>query len=182
MVSARRAFQRRIGESRLRRRLRGELTVLGIEGPTTMADVCARLSRRRNKPIRLLAYPLEVPGPFGLWLNTPSADYILYQVETTRLHQEHIIAHELGHLLAGHHSSDEQDDAVWRELMPDIPPELIRRALRRTSYDTDDEREAETVATILLEAAVVAESVARPSRSPRARRAQRALGDASDWL
>jgi hypothetical protein len=182
MVSLPRAFQRRVGEARLRRRLRGELASLGIEGPTDMADVCARLSRQRNRPIRLLAYPLEVPGPFGLWLNTPSADYILYQAETTRLHQEHIIAHELGHLLAGHGSSDERDDDVWHELMPDIPPDVIRRALRRTSYDTADEREAETVATILLEAAVVAESVARPGLSPRARRAQRALGDSHDWL
>lgn len=181
MVPLRRSLQRRVGEARLRRRLRGELAALGIEGPTDMADVCARLGRRRGKPIRLVAYPLEVPGPFGLWLNTPSADYILYQAETTRVHQEHIIAHELGHLLAGH-SSNEQDDAVWRELMPDIPPDVIRRALRRTSYDTDDEREAETVATILLEAAVVVESVARPGLSPRARRAQRTLGDSNDWL
>nr|WP_137814862.1 hypothetical protein [Gandjariella thermophila] len=146
-----------------------------------MADVCARLSERRGKPIRLLAYPLEVPGPFGLWLNTPSADYVLYQAETTRLHQEHIIAHELGHLLADH-PSDEDDDAVWRELMPDIPPELIRRALRRTSYDTEHEREAETVATMLLESAAVAGYVPDTAHTPRAKRAQRALGDRQDWL
>ncbi|GDY31729.1 hypothetical protein [Gandjariella thermophila] len=175
------SLRRRATESRLRRRLRRELAALHIEGPTDMADVCARLSERRGKPIRLLAYPLEVPGPFGLWLNTPSADYVLYQAETTRLHQEHIIAHELGHLLADH-PSDEDDDAVWRELMPDIPPELIRRALRRTSYDTEHEREAETVATMLLESAAVAGYVPDTAHTPRAKRAQRALGDRQDWL
>lgn len=154
---------------------------MDIEGPTDMTDVCLRLGRRRGKPIQLIAYPLEVPGPFGLWLSTPSADYILYQAQTTRLHQEHIIAHELGHLLANHGSA-EDDDAVWRELMPDIPPEMIRRALRRSAYDTDQEREAETAATILLEAAAVAEYVTLPGGSARARRAQRALGDPQDWL
>ena len=64
-----------------------------------MSEVCRRLGERRGKAIRLVAYPLEAPGPFGLWLNTPSADYILYQAETTPAHQQHIIAHELGHLL-----------------------------------------------------------------------------------
>jgi hypothetical protein len=177
----RQSVGRGVNEWKLRRRLRLELAALDIDEPTDMADVCERLGRRRGKPIRLIAYPLEVPGPFGLWLSTPAADYILYQAETTKLHQEHIIAHELGHLLANH-GSDEDDDAVWRELMPDIPPEMIRRALRRTSYDTDQEREAETAATMLLESAAVVEYVSLPAQSARARRAQRALGDSQHWI
>lgn len=146
-----------------------------------MAEVCTRLSKQRGKPIQLIAYPFEIPGPFGLWLATPSADYLLYQAETTKLHQEHIIAHELGHLLAAH-QSDDDDDEIWQELMPDIPPDIIRRALRRTSYDSDQEREAETVATLLLEAAAVVQSITMPSTSARARRAQQALGDRQNWL
>ena len=173
------SLKRRTAESRLRRRLRAELAACGIEGVTSMKEVADRLGQRRGKPIKLLAYPLEVPGPFGLWLATSSADYIIYQEQTTEAHQRHIIAHELGHILAEHHS-DEDDDAAWRELMPDIPPEMIRRALRRTHYDNDHEREAETAATILLEAA--AASVSVPGRSARARRAQEALGDPQGWL
>jgi hypothetical protein len=174
-------FGRRRDEARLRRRLRRELADLDIEEPTGMAEVCRRLGARRGKSIRLVPYPLEVPGPFGLWLDTPSADYILYQAETTPLHQEHIVAHELGHVLA-RHRSDEPDDEVWGELMPDVPPEVVRRALRRNSYDTDQEREAETVATMLLEAAAARGVDTLPGRSPRARRVERALGDSRDWL
>lgn len=180
-MQLRQAFRRRSEEARLRRRLRAELAALQIDEPTTMADVCERLGRRRSKPIRLISYPFEMPGPFGMWLPTPSADYILYQAETTKAHQEHIVAHELGHLLAGH-GAVEDDDTVWRELMPNVPPELIRRALRRGSYDTDQEREAETVATMLLESAAVLESVSLPARSTRARRAQTALEDGGRWL
>lgn len=181
MVQLRQALRRWVGELRLRGRLRRELAALEIEEPTTMSDVCGRLSKRRGKPIRLIPYPFEVPGPFGMWLPTTSADYILYQAETTALHQEHIIAHELGHLLAGH-GSVEDENPVWQELMPDIPPETIRRALRRGAYDTDVEREAEMVATMLLESVAVGELVALPAHSARALRAQRTLGDRRRWL
>lgn len=148
-----------------------------------MAEICARLGERRGKAIRLLGVPMEVPGPFGLWIKTSAADVILFQkVGTTRLHQEHIIAHELGHLLADH-PSDEGDDAMWRQLLPDIPPDVIRKALRRrTSYENEYEQEAEALATVLLEATVKALETSSPGRSRRARRAQTALGDPVDVL
>lgn len=167
----------------LRRRLRSELHAAGVEGPTPMAEICTRLGEHRGKPIRLLGIPMEVPGPFGLWIKTTAADIILYQrAGTTRFHQEHIIAHELGHLLADH-PSDEGDDAMWRQLLPDIPPDVIRRSLRRrTSYDNEYEQEAEALATVLLEATVKAQEISLPGRSPRARRAQTSLGDPVDVL
>ena len=168
-------------ERRLRRQLRAELSTLDISHPVDMAEVCQRLGAHRGLKIRLRAVPFEAPGPFGLWFRTPSSDYILYQLETTVLHQQHIIAHELGHLLSGH-DSDDGDDAVWTNLLPDVPPDLLRRALRRTHYDTEQERDAETVATLLLERAAVVSAVASPGKSVRARRAQRSLGDRQDWL
>ena len=168
-------------ERRLRRWLRAELAAIDVQRPVGMSGVCRRLGQRRGKDIRVLSYPLHVPGPFGLWLSTPTADYILYQQQTTALHQEHIIAHELGHVLAGH-GSDEEDDSVWQELMPDVPPEMIRRALRRSAYDTHQEREAEVIATVLLESAATHASVSLPARTPRARRVQEALSDRQRWL
>ena len=136
-----------------------------------------------GKPIQLLPHAMEVPGPFGLWIKTSAADFIVYQKEgTTPLHREHIIAHELGHLLADH-PSDEGDDSIWRELMPDIPPDVVRRALRRRrSYASDYEQEAETLATVLLEATAKAQFITLPGYSPRARRAQTTLGDPIDLL
>jgi hypothetical protein len=181
MVRIAESRRHRALEARLRRQLRRKLRALDIEAPVSVRELARRMGTQQGKPIRLIEYPLPVPGPFGLWLSTPSADYVLYQAKTTADHQDQIIAHELGHLISGH-ASDEQDDAVWQQFMPDVPPEMVRRALRRTSYDTDTEREAETAATILLEAAAVIQLVALPGDSRRARQTQRALGDPQDWL
>lgn len=180
LVQRQRRVRRLVG---LRRRLRSELRAAGVEGPVPMAEICSRLGERRGKPIRLMAFPLEVPGPFGLWIKTASADIIVYQgTGTTWFHQQHIIAHELGHVLADH-PSDEGDDTVWAQLLPDIPPDVIRRTLRRrTSYGNEYEKEAEALATVLLEATTKAQEITLPGRSPRARRAQTALGDPIDVL
>lgn len=171
-----------VRERELRRRCRRELRALAIDPPLRVDLLCQRLGKRRGRPIRLVSYSLPVPGPFGLWLATGSTDYILYQAETTRVHQDHIILHEVGHILADHHS-DDTDDEYWRQMMPDLSLEVIRRALRRTHYDTEQEQEAELVATIIMEWASVLDYVsARPSAEPAVRRLQDALGDRQGWL
>lgn len=167
----------------LRRRVRRELHSLGIMPPLQVPALCERLGERRGRPIRLMSYPLLVPGPFGLWIATASADYIFYQAETTRVHQEHIILHEVGHILAGHEGHT--DDAVWAQSMPDISPGVIRRVLRRTSYDAAHEREAELVATIILEWAIVLDAMwTRPriERSADIERLDASLKRHNGWL
>ncbi|MGH3426089.1 MAG: hypothetical protein ACRDQZ_00685, partial [Mycobacteriales bacterium] len=75
-----------------------------------------------------------------------------------------------------------EPDAV-RDRYPDLAPNAVRRALRRTSYDTEQEREAETVATIILEWASVLDHVA-PQLSPgtTAQRIGTSLSDRLGWL
>ncbi len=169
-------------ERELRRRCKRELRALGIQPPLQVDVLCRLLGEQRRRPIRLVPYSLPVPGPFGVWLATASADYILYQQETSKIHQDHIILHEVGHILADH-QSDDTDDEFWREMMPDLSREAVRRALRRTSYDQEHEREAELVATIILEWASVVDRVSpRPASDPSVRRVQTALGDRRGWL
>jgi hypothetical protein len=88
----------------------------------------------------------------------------------------------VGHILADH-DGDHGDEELWALMMPDIAPEAIRRALRRTSYDQEHEREAELVATIILEWASVLNRVAPPQPTDASvRRVQAALGDRQGWL
>lgn len=170
-----------MAERDLRRRCRRLLNDLGIQPPLDVAELCRRVGEQRGRPVRLVAHPIPVPGPYGVWIATASADYIVYQRETSKAHQNHIILHELGHLMAGH-TGDEQDDAVLAGLYSDLDPEAVRRALRRTSYDSAHEREAETVATIILEWASVLDAVApRASEGP-ARRMASSLTDRLGWL
>lgn len=169
-------------ERSLRRYCRHLLRELELRPPLDVTDLCGRLAEHRGKPILLAEHPLPVPGPFGVWLSTARADHIFYQAQTTGSHQVHIIVHEIGHLIAGHRS-DEQDDDLVRMLYPHLAPEVVRQALRRTSYDTAQEREAETVATIILEWASVLDAVVpRLSASRAGQSMQDALGDRMGWL
>jgi hypothetical protein len=184
-----------VRERELRRRCRKLLNELGIRPPLDVQELCRRVGQKRGKPIRPVAHAIPVPGPFGAWITTSSADYILYQRETSRAHQDHIVLHELGHILAGHRS-DEEDDALLGQLYPgvnpsalhgqypDLAPDAVRRALRRTSYDSEQEREAETVATIILEWASVLDSVGPPpaSSDAAAQRMGTALTDRLGWM
>jgi hypothetical protein len=181
-------------ERELRRQARRLLNELDIRPPLDVHELCRRVGESRGKPIRLIPHPIPVPGPFGVWIATDAADYILYQQETSKSHQGHIVLHELGHILAGHRSDDDDDallanlypdvePGALREQYPDLEPDAVRRALRRTSYDSEQEREAEMVATIILEWASVLDRIA-PSASSDAT-AQRmgvALGDRMGWL
>lgn len=182
MASLRVAREQRRSERVLRKRVRAELQTLEIEPPLRVEVLCGRLGAARGRPIHLVPYPIPVPGPFGLWIGTSDADWILYQLETTVAHQTHIILHEIGHILAGH-GSDENDDTVWATLMPHLSPEVIRRALRRSGYDQAHEREAELVATIVMEWSSVLDYVlaTRPSHAA-VRRIQEALIDRQGWL
>jgi len=153
-----------VRERKLRRRCRKLLNSLDITPPLDVELLCARLGERRGRPIELVPYEIPVPGPFGLWIATPTTDYILYQRETSPAHQDHIVLHEIGHMIADH-TSDDQDDDLLTDLQLGVTPEYVRRALRRTSYDTEHEREAETVATIILGWASVVDIVAPRTQS-----------------
>ncbi|MET7992932.1 hypothetical protein ABZU76_18775 [Amycolatopsis sp. NPDC005232] len=172
-------------ERELRKRCRRLLKDLDISPPLDVGQLCERLGERRGRPIRLMAYPLEVPGPFGCWIATASADYIFFQQETTKAHQDHIILHELGHLLADHEPGGDAEPADFLRgpAVESLDGDAVRRALRRTSYDEAHEWEAETVATIILEwASVLNYTIPRAAADHDLRRIQGTLGDHQGWL
>jgi hypothetical protein len=173
-----------MSERVLRRRCRRLLRELDIRPPLDVSELCRRLAAKRGRPIRLVPYPIEIPGPFGLWFGTESVDYILYQKETTRPHQDHIILHEIGHIIADH-PSDETDDDAWDNVLPDPPPTGLRRGLRRTCYDSEHEREAELIATIILEWASVLNHVHgfyQPHNNPALDRMDASLANHRGWV
>ncbi|WP_160330195.1 ImmA/IrrE family metallo-endopeptidase [Streptomyces roseifaciens] len=109
-----------------------------------------RLSDQRGKPIHLIPMAIPEYSLNGMWMATPAADFVIYEVRTTRAHQEHIIAHELAHILCDHEANAGTSETVLSHLFPDIDPMVVRRALQRTEYSERNEQEAEMVASILL--------------------------------
>ncbi|MEU3990803.1 hypothetical protein OG301_16170 [Streptomyces platensis] len=163
----------------MERRLRQELQELGVQPPLDVVALCQALGRKWGRDIELQPAPLPQPGPLGLLIETPEADIILYQEKTTRLHQDHIILHEVGHMLANHESDSTELGATG----PRIEPGGARREHQRCSYDDQQECDAELVATIILEWALVLDRVTVPlSADPSVRQVQAALGDHRGWL
>ncbi|MEV4443703.1 ImmA/IrrE family metallo-endopeptidase [Streptomyces sp. NPDC049577] len=138
---------------RLHQRCRKLVRGLDIPSPFDIWALCDSVAERHGRPIR--PEPLRLPpdGPCGLWVSTPDVDYIFYAHDTSPLHQEHIIAHELGHVICGHEESAVLGEETSRLVLPTLDPEMVRGVLRRTYYTSAEEQEAEMVASLILQAA-----------------------------
>ncbi|MFI6372390.1 hypothetical protein [Streptomyces sp. NPDC050546] len=190
-------------ERDLHRLIRRELQDLGITPPLDVEDLCRALSRRRERPLYLRETPLPKPGPSGIWVEYEDFDVILYQQETTRLHQDHIILHEVGHILVAEDEEatgqsvnattadattidQEEDKAVlvegWASMLPVFDPEAVKRVAHRCSYDDSEECSVELVATIILEWSSLLDDTTPLSADPSLRRVESALVDRRGWL
>jgi hypothetical protein len=85
----------------------------------------------------------------------PSADYVFFEIATSPLHREHIILHELGHLLRDRAPTEVIDDRALRLLLPTLNVDVVRRVMGRTSYTAVEEQEAEMIASLVLDRVMV---------------------------
>jgi len=125
---------------------------LDFPQPFDLAEFAARLGRRRGRPLLLVPVAFSADRPCGLWIATTGADYVYYETGTTPFHATTIALHEIAHLLLGH-----QGLTAWQELAgwlaPDLDPALIKVILGRTTYTRPEERDAEMLASFMLERA-----------------------------
>jgi hypothetical protein len=140
------------------------LDALHLPPSASMTALCDHISGSRGRPVCLVSVDLGGARPSGLWLAAPEADLIAYDATTSRLHQRHIIAHELAHIICDHRAVEPIDDDTARVLFPDLDPQLVRESLRRTSYSDVQEMEAEITASLIL--ASVARSATHDSSDP----------------
>lgn len=131
----------------LRNRIGGLLQEIGVPRPWDVDEFCQRVAHHRGTPLRLV--PIELPpgAPDGVWLAGRDWDMIIYDAHTSALRAEHIICHELGHMLLEHQGVELAD------LTPDLDPAVLTRMLARSGYDDAREREAELAAALIWELA-----------------------------
>jgi hypothetical protein len=137
---------------RLRRRCEAIAAALPLPVPFDVRELCRLVAEERGKPI-LLVPAAGSAKVMGLWVATASADMILYEQSTTPPHQEHIILHELSHLLCQHYRGALPYAEHMRELLPNLDPAMVRRVLGRTEYSVAEEREAELLAGLIKQRA-----------------------------
>lgn len=137
----------------LRRRVRALLDEIGVPEPWDVAEFCAAVARHRGRPIHLEPAELPPGSPDGAWLSGPTVDVIVYDATTAALRSEHIICHELGHMLLGHGGA--ALPGLAPALAPDLSPQTMRRMgiLHRSGYDDVQEQEAEVAASLIWELA-----------------------------
>lgn len=139
-----------------------------------MPGLRAHLEEVRGRPITLTPLRgLEPGGPCGLWIATPATDFILYRDNTSPLHQSHIILHEFSHLIFEHEHGLEGD--YLRLLLPNLGSTAVQRILGRSAYAVREEREAETLASLLAQQITSTPPDTDDDRSARDRRLRELL-------
>ena len=136
----------------LRQRCEHLLREVEVPDPFDVHAFADAISHRRGRPLRLLTKSSPL-GPCGMWLALPDADLVFYEAATSRLHREHIIVHELAHLLAAHEPSEPLDPALLSSLLPNLDAAVVRKVLARTTYSAVEEQEAEMIASLVLQRA-----------------------------
>ncbi|SCF29264.1 protein of unknown function [Micromonospora purpureochromogenes] len=136
--------------NRLRKRCEQLLTALKVPEPFDIRALCQVLGQRRGRPIHLVPIKLPARTVCGMFVPTGDFDAIFFEQNTSPLHQMLIIGHELGHLIAGHQTTEVLDPEASRMLLPDLDPQLVQRSLGRSNYAAAEEREAEMIGSLLL--------------------------------
>ncbi|MGJ6127191.1 hypothetical protein QN239_31905 [Mycolicibacterium sp. Y3] len=143
------------------------LTAIGeldIPDPWGVEEFSRSVSRHTGRPIRIEPYPAtSAPSerPCGIWIRGDSTDIVFFDPSTSRYHAEHTILHELGHVVMDRFGWPEQaptgcDDVVASvsELLAgglyELDAEVISQMLCRTSFENDQEEEAELFASLLM--------------------------------
>lgn len=154
---------------RARRHARVLLRRIRLPDPFDLEEFLQVVAADRGRPIKVLPLAGEqLPTvPCGLWIAGETADWVLVEDSTSPLHRDHIVLHEVAHMICGHTTNLDHPSL----LLPHLDPERVRVVLGRTSYSNAQEREAEALASLLL-------SRAHRTRSPGISIADDALGRA----
>ncbi|GAA3081815.1 hypothetical protein GCM10020000_79670 [Streptomyces olivoverticillatus] len=138
----------------IRRKCQTLVDTLNLPSPFSIGTLIHEISSTRGRPIRVNTLPTELSGAAcGLWIATDASDEIYVEKYTTQFHQEHIILHEIGHMLWDHDITSQESKSTLTDLLPSISPSLINRLLARSNYTAEQEQEAELVASLIHAAA-----------------------------
>ncbi|MFI9506186.1 hypothetical protein [Nocardia sp. NPDC052566] len=134
-----------------------ELTrAVPIPSPWNLHEYIDAVSLHRARPITLSPMDTSMSAGTGcgtgsgLWIARRDDDIIVYDRRTSSWHAQHIVLHEIGHMLLEHDrlptvQADLATTTVGL-LLPSLSPETIQHVLGRDAYSTRMEREAETFA------------------------------------
>lgn len=137
----------------LRRTCEAIVDRLGLPLPFTARAFCETVAASRGRPVQLHPYPFPDGVTSGLCVSTERADHIFYEAHTSFLHQEHIILHELGHVVLGHVEVPAAEEEGLPLPMTNLDTTRVLSILSRAARPGEDERAAELFAELVLQLA-----------------------------
>lgn len=155
-------WQRRVVAKEQRQRYESIVRNLPMRVPFDAYTFCQDLAAQRDRPILLI--PVAFHGKiFGLVISDLTADYIFYEQNTSPLHQQQIIMHEVSHLIFDHHVDSVIPEELLAELLPVLHSVLgqesleglVRHVLGRGGELTKEEIEAEELTAHILKRAAL---------------------------
>ncbi|HVD47893.1 MAG TPA: hypothetical protein VNG70_11485 [Candidatus Limnocylindria bacterium] len=147
----------------LRLRCEERMKDLPLPAPFDLDAFCQTVAGHIGR--RIVLQPVADVGgqTMGAWIRAKGTDIIVYEKNTTRLHQEHIVLHELSHIICKH-KTPLLDPAATSKLFPDLRADVVRGVLKRQSYSTAEELEAEVQASVIRERATGKEPAEPPTK------------------
>ena len=101
------------GEAELRTEL-GISWAVGAEPPIEARELCRLVGAHLGKPIDVAGRPIPTASGAGAAMAVGEGYLVLYQAATDRVHQAHIILHELVHIVRGHLEREATGDLTCR--------------------------------------------------------------------
>lgn len=141
-------------DAALRSRCEQRLSRLCVPEPFDLVVFCRELALRRGRPLTVRGMQSPEPGdPSGAWIATDEADYVFVDEDARPLHREHIVLHELAHIIFDHGTATGLAAGDAAALLPSLDSAMVARVLGRSRYTQLEEREAELLATMIAEKA-----------------------------
>lgn len=134
--------------TRCQQRVDDLLQHVGVPQPWDINEFLDRLERHRGRAIDLCAISSTAGGSSGAWRQRADHDVIAYATNTSGFHQDHIILHEIGHMISQHrgHCVLSEDEA--QRIAPDLAPAAFAHLLDRSNAEAE-EHEAEMIASLI---------------------------------
>jgi IrrE N-terminal-like domain len=120
----------------------------GVPYPWDINQFLDRLERHRGRDIDLCAISWTVGDSCGAWQQREDHDVIAYAENTSGFHQDHIILHEIGHMILRHRGRCVLSEDEAARIAPDLAPAAFAHLLDRSTGQAE-EHEAETIASLI---------------------------------
>lgn len=119
---------------------------LQLQDPVTLGSVHRHLEETRGR--KILIQPMNgtpTDKVCGLWFGLDDMDLILHAGAASEVHRQQIILHEFAHMILRHEQEEVSADLALT-FFPDLSPDRVITALKRTDFMDELEVTAELLA------------------------------------